>query len=443
MIKVCQLCGDKFETNGKPLKRCPKVHTKKCIICGKEIVITSKKQPKACDNKECIRLARKSGTESAMIRKYGVKNPWMIPEIKQKIRDNAIRKYGNACPANNKNLKKQSNIQRTYQLFDKKLAQFLTDKSFALSEYESLKQKLNRIPSLSDLYDLFGSRTQQISRKCKEYGFELVPFMSNLEKEFAQLLKEHNIDYTFNFELGHFLYDFKVSNILIEINPTYTHNSDNEIYGCPPKQKDYHYKKSLYANQHNYRCIHIFDWTNIKDIIDVISNKEKIFARKCIIKNIDNQTHRTFLENNHLQGFCGASVKLGLFYNDELVQVMTFGKPRFNQSYDWELLRLCSMKGIQVVGGASKLLSYFRKNYNGIICSYQDVSIFSGEVYRQLGFSFVRHCGENYKWIHMKTGEIKTRYQTQMKNEVKAMKSLGFVRVFDCGNNLWELNDAK
>lgn len=440
MKRICQLCGDEFETNGKPLKRCPKIHTKKCIICGKDIVITGKKQPKACTNKECIRQARKIGTEKAMLSKHGVKNPWMIPEIKQKIKENAIKKYGNACPANSKHLKQQSNISRTYKLFDERLAKFLTDKDFAIKEYNKLKQDLSRTPSLSDLYDLFENRTQQIARKCKEYNLELVHFMSNSEKEFSQLLQKNNIDYIFNFELGPYLYDFKVGNTLIEINPTYTHNSDNKIYGCPPKRKDYHYKKTCYANKYGYKCIHIFDWIDVNNVISLLCDKKKVFARKCQIKEVDNLLHRQFLESNHLQGFCGASIKLGLFYNDKLIQLMTFGKPRFNKNYDYELLRLCSRKDLLVVGGASKLLSYFKKNYHGRLCSYQDVSVFSGEVYRKLGFSFVKHCGENYRWVNLRTGENKTRYQTQMKDEVKTMKNNGFVRVFDCGNNLWELN---
>ena len=44
---------------------------------------------------------------------------------------------------------------------------------------------------------------------------------------------------------------------------------------------------------------------------------------------------------------------------NELIEVMTFGKPRYNKKYEWELLRLCTKFGYIVSGGANKLIKYF------------------------------------------------------------------------------------
>ena len=38
---------------------------------------------------------------------------------------------------------------------------------------------------------------------------------------------------------------------------------------------------------------------------------------------------------------------------------MTFGKPRFNKNYEWELIRYSSLLNQRVLGGASKLLKRF------------------------------------------------------------------------------------
>jgi hypothetical protein len=38
---------------------------------------------------------------------------------------------------------------------------------------------------------------------------------------------------------------------------------------------------------------------------------------------------------------------------------MTFGKPRFNKNYEYELVRFASKLGTKVIGGAGKLLKYF------------------------------------------------------------------------------------
>ena len=55
----------------------------------------------------------------------------------------------------------------------------------------------------------------------------------------------------------------------------------------------------------------------------------KIYARKCEIREItDNKLVREFLDENHIQGFIGSKIRLGLFYENELVSLMMFGKRR-------------------------------------------------------------------------------------------------------------------
>ena len=88
---------------------------------------------------------------------------------------------------------------------------------------------------------------------------------------------------------------------------------------------------------------------------------EVVFARKCVIKEVDSFTTKDFLNDNHLQGWCQSKVSLGLFYNDVLVSLMTFGKPRFSKDYQWELLRFCNKLGYHVPGGASRLLKQFER----------------------------------------------------------------------------------
>ena len=80
-------------------------------------------------------------------------------------------------------------------------------------------------------------------------------------------------------------------------------------------------------------------------------------------------------------------MRLGLYYDDKLVQVMTFGKPRYNRRYDYELLRLCTRAGYSVTGGAERLFNYFVKYYAPkSVISYCDNSKFNGDVYHKLGF---------------------------------------------------------
>jgi hypothetical protein len=71
---------------------------------------------------------------------------------------------------------------------------------------------------------------------------------------------------------------------------------------------------------------------------------------------------------------------------DQVEEVISFGKPRYNKHYDLELLRLCSKTGLEVTGGASKLFKQFLKDYpDKSVLSYCDYAKFSGKVYTEIG----------------------------------------------------------
>lgn len=90
----------------------------------------------------------------------------------------------------------------------------------------------------------------------------------------------------------------------------------------------------------------------------------KIFARNCklIDLGLDRKRVRAFLETNHQQKWARGNIKVyGLVHDGELVQIMSFGKPRFNKKFQWEIIREASKKDVQIVGGASRLFKHFRQ----------------------------------------------------------------------------------
>ena len=115
---------------------------------------------------------------------------------------------------------------------------------------------------------------------------------------------------------------------------------------------------------------------------------------------IDEYSAAQFLTYNHIQGSVkGQIICLGLFdKKDELVEVMTFGYPRYNKKYQWELFRLASSKGCNIVGGAGKLFAQFIKELDPeSIISYCNLSKFNGDVYTKLGFKLLR-INDPGKW---------------------------------------------
>lgn len=244
-------------------------------------------------------------------------------------------------------------------------------------------------------------------------------------------------------ELDIFLPDY---NLGIEYNGVYWHS----FY-----EPDYHQEKTLMCIEKGIKLFQIFETDNLEIwksmILNALGKNEKIFARKCIIKHLESKETMEFLNENHLQGSCGSSIRLGLFYNDKLVQVMTFGKPRFSKKYDFELLRFCTLRGYNVVGGASKLFKFFKDNYKGSVVSYCNLRYSNGDLYKKLGFTQVSLNKPSY--FYVKNYEVLTRYQCQkhkLKNllesfdpsltESENMQNNGYLKIYDAGSLTFSIN---
>lgn len=240
--------------------------------------------------------------------------------------------------------------------------------------------------------------------------------------------------------------------LAIEYNGVYWHNA--QIKG-----KDYHQQKTIECAKKGIRLIHIFEyeWLNtekrnkIKNMITNIlaDNTKKIYARETLVSEVTYENVKQFLEDNHLQGSAHADINLVCKYKDDIVGVMTFGHPRFNQNYQYEIVRLCWKYNIHVVGGTEKLFKYFIKRYNPKnILTYVDISKFTGNIYTKLGFRPTKKdtiTKPNYVWVNNEK-EILSRYKTQKQKLINAglvqgnetedevMTRLGYLKVYDSGN---------
>lgn len=281
---------------------------------------------------------------------------------------------------------------------------------------------------------------------------------SNPNKLFEQKLINNNIDYEKEFIIKgnnkFYRYDFKIDNILIEINPWPFHNTTfNPIPNSQPIDKNYHYNKTLLGQQAGYRVINIFDWDDQDKIISLLSSKTNVGARKCELKEVPIDVCDLFLNQNHLQNTCRKQlVRLGLYYQGELIQVMTFGKPRYNKNYEWELLRLCTKANYNIIGGAEKLFNYFLNTYKpDSIISYCDISKFTGSVYSKLGFKLKATSKHSRHWYNIKTKQHITDNFLRQKGFDKLfnanygkgtdndelMREHNFVEIYDCGQSTY------
>ena len=129
----------------------------------------------------------------------------------------------------------------------------------------------------------------------------------------------------------------------------------------------------------------------------------KIRASKCEIREVPTEEQKAFLNKNHVQGYTSCSLCLGLYLDNELVYLQSYGKTRrSNIDYvDWDMKRMCGPKDAYVYGGASKLLKYFLENYDtgkGLV-TYCDPEVFDGHTYEKIGFTLDHVCPDDYKYI--------------------------------------------
>ena len=306
------------------------------------------------------------------------------------------------------------------------LSNFIDNNFLEKPTLEELSQKLNICYShINHIINKF-----ELKSKIKLY-------ISKPENEIKKFLFDITKDNYFN----HFLkngqeIDIYIpnKNLGIEYNGNFWH-SNHPKFGVP---NNYHQQKSLEGKQESIQIMHIFEyeWKQKQEIIkSLIKSKlgifnKKIGASKCKIKELDYKEYANFCNENHLQGECGAKIKLGLFYRNELVQVMSFGSPRFTLDFDWEIIRECSKLGYIIIGGKEKLWKYFLRKYSPKNCiSYCDFSKFTGESYLKLEFKKERLNKPGFVWFNKKDNII--YWRNPYKN--KEMKEKGYLKIYDCG----------
>ena len=239
--------------------------------------------------------------------------------------------------------------------------------------------------------------------------------------------------------------------LAIEFNGLYWHSFQSG------RDSSYHLGKTISCNEKGYSLIHIFedDWEFNKEIVkSIIKNRlglfdRKIFARKTFIKEITSGEATDFYNINHLQGGINSSVNIGLFHNDELVSCLSFAKPRYNKKYKWEITRFANSLNVLVVGGFSRLLKHFTRNYKGSIITYSDRGMFDGSVYRNNGFKELTPSDSNYFYIKNSKRFSRVKFQKhKLENllenfngeltEKENMENNGYTWIYDCGNWVFE-----
>lgn len=422
--------------------------------------------------------------EDTCLEKYGTKNPAASEEIKDKIRNTFNSKYG-MNPLST--VKVREKIQATMK--ERYGVQFISQNpSFAKNISESLMKygeaaflercKENNVKPIDFHYrGYYDGKPIYYKCRCLKCGneIEIAPHNNNFkcyicygknsissyeEKEIVKFIEsvyDGRIEKNYRRLISPLEVDIYApeKKLAIEFDGNFWHNESS-------KDKNYHKMKTQLCENRGVHLIHVFEyeWINNEDKIKSIlksffaTDSQKVFARNCSVKEISSDEAKAFSSSNHLQGHANASVYLGLFHNDELVEIETFGHPRFCRKYEWELVRECSKKDMSVVGGKSKLFSYFVKHYDPeSVVSYCDASKFTGDSYLKCGMKLTGWNSPGYVWSY--GNKILSRYQCQKhklvkehpglkeSTETEIMHALGYAKIYDSGQKVFSWSKAQ
>lgn len=390
----------------------------------------------------------KSRVENTSKIRYGASNPAKNADVKEKIRKTFKEKYGNEVIFKTKYFKdKVVEYNQNKYGVNWNSQQHLSNEILEIIHSEDKFREFmehHQGKTSKEIASLLGVSVPLILQYAHIYNcFDYIDsYTSSYEIEIRDFLAQHNIhlekDRKIIYPKEIDLYNSE-SKIGIEFNGDYWHSTKEPLYNQ---------NKSMLAESKGVFLFQIFEyeWVRNKDkikqqllkLFDV--NQHIIYARKCELREVSIHEKNEFLNKWHLQGEDKSQIKIGLYYNEELISIMTFSKARFNRDYQWEIIRYCTKGDIKVVGGASKLFKYFREHYTGNVISYSNIAKFRGDVYHSLGFKLKQISSPNYVWVNLSTGDVKSRYACQMKNENKIMTERGYVQIYDCGNKVWTLD---
>lgn len=452
----------KFNLSGSTLTRVlRKNNIKKSINKRNEVIKRNALEKYGVESVNKLSEKIKKNKET-MKRRYGVECVFQTEEVIKKIKSKTkedykeiVRKRKETC------LKKYGSKTHTQKDFTREGIIAMKDKDSLYHSILNISKKLDRKPKVYELSLRYGCTNSSVYEKIRRYKLQkLIDYSTpSFEVEIKDFLDKHKINYIqhdrkliYPKELDFYLPDY---NIGIEINDIYSHNSTYSAYSnTDPISTTYHQEKTVKCEEKGIRLIHLWEWEineneNFEKIkkylLDLLKPTAKLYARKCDCREVPKSEARAFFKENHLQGAVNSmNINIGLYYDNELISCMSFGKPRFGNKYEYELLRFANKFGYSIVGAASRLFKHFLIDYNPKnIISYCDLDKFNGKVYEQLGFKFLRITAPTFEWcnhyIHYNWKTILdrgvdnvlgTNYGKGTNNEELMIKE-GFVKVYN------------
>lgn len=399
------------------------------------------------------------------IERYGSPTPLQNPEVLEKMKQTNLERHGvpfmlckkdlNRVPNDPDGKQKKIMESRRRSTYAKLLALPTVEPSFTLDEFlahgstYTYKWKCRTCNTVFDHFYIYPWLWHPTCPKCSpisRFQDEIFEFVKLLEPT----VENNNRKAIRPLELDIFEPNKRIA---IECNGLHWHS---ELAGT---NRLYHLEKTRICTDAKIRLIHVFEdeWYEKKNVVKSRLRylfkkiKRSVYARNCEIREIENNVKDKFVNKYHIQKGDVCSVRLGAFYKNRLVAVMTFSKLRKSLGSShiegfYELSRFCTLSNFVIVGIANKMLSYFENHYSPkTVITYADRRWSEGKLYYSLGFN-LDHISRPNPWyvknkqryhrFGFKKSDLKDRLEKfdEKLSEWDNMKANGWNRIWDCGN---------
>ena len=257
---------------------------------------------------------------------------------------------------------------------------------------------------------------------------KMVPSIEKFDKKVLE-----NAGYRPDFKLT----DSHGNDVYINVDGLFPHS---EI--C--KDKNYHIDIRNAFEAEGKRIIQIYEDEIVNKPQAVLSfinnvlglNHIRVGARECMIVPIEWSAASEALNNWHLMGAGSPARCIGLFYNDNLISVMTYK----NKGKDTEIVRYASVPGTTSAGGFSRLVSYIEKQNPGRdIISFCDMRYSTAKSYISSGFIEIENKRSiiGFSWTDFKNRFNRLYCRANMDDrkltEKQHAEELGLSKIYDAG----------
>lgn len=268
-------------------------------------------------------------------------------------------------------------------------------------------------------------------------NFELT-ILNEIKKLYNGIILTNDRKIFNNTEVDIIIPEYKLG---IECNGLYWHS--NKF-----RENNYHKNKKDIVESYGYTLIQLWedDWANkLNIIINIIKQHLNLLTNisltnNYIIKEISQKDSDLFLNENSLYDKINAKYRYGLFYNNELIQVLLLKKHKNN---DFEILRFTTKLGYNILDGLRLLIEYFR-TLNNIDNIYINVScdIFNKNNKLLKDFEFIKYNAPIFWWskgiikesrlYFTKNKLIELGYDKNL-SETEIMEKLGYYKIYNSG----------